>query len=406
MLFWAIALLISLLTAGVLLRGLVRNTPAAEAGDTSVSVYKDQLAEVESDLARGVLSESEADSLRTEVSRRLIAAADAAAAAPRPAPTGANRAMALLVALLVLGGGLALYAFLGAPGARDMPLDQRLAENAARYAARPPQAEVRAMLVENGTVQNAPVPEEQAALLEQLRDVLATRQDDLTGHRLLADTLARLGQWPEAAEAQADVLRILGADATGRDHADLAEFLIFAVNGYVSPEAEQALVTTLEKDPRNPRGRYYSGLGAMQAGRIDITYDLWTRLLAEGPANAPWVQAIRGQIADVALAAGRPVPEAAAPSAGPSAEDIANAADLAPEDRDAMVRSMVARLSDRLATEGGPASDWARLIRAYGVLGQRADASRIWNEAAEVFADSPADLSILRQAARDAEVVQ
>jgi cytochrome c-type biogenesis protein CcmH len=90
--------------------------------------------------------------------------------------------------------------------------------------------------------------------------------------------------------------------------------------------------------------------------------------------------------------------------AGPSADQVNAAGGMSEEERNDMVRGMVAQLSERLATEGGTAEEWARLIRAYGVLGETGKASEIWNEAKEVFANSPEDIAALLEAARDAEV--
>ena len=59
------------------------------------------------------------------------------------------------------------------------------------------------------------------------------------------------------------------------------------------------------------------------------------------------------------------------------------------DERTEMIRGMVDGLSDRLATEGGPASDWARLIGALGVLGETERAAAIWNEARDVFCRQP-----------------
>jgi cytochrome c-type biogenesis protein CcmH len=89
---------------------------------------------------------------------------------------------------------------------------------------------------------------------------------------------------------------------------------------------------------------------------------------------------------------------------GPSAEDVEAAQDMTPEQRQEMIRGMVAQLNDRLAAEGGPAEDWARLIAAYGVLGDTGRALDIWTEARGVFADRPDDLRIIRGAAEDAGV--
>lgn len=69
-----------------------------------------------------------------------------------------------------------------------------------------------------------------------------------------------------------------------------------------------------------------------------------------------------------------------------------------------MIEGMVAQLGARLANEGGPVEDWARLIRALGVLGRTGEASAIWREARDAFADDPAAQEALRAAARDAEV--
>jgi len=385
---------------GLLVRPLLSGVKGAD-DDANVTVFKDQLAEIDSDLARGVLNASEAEGLRVEVSRRLLAASGSSQIQEGPAPRTATQVGLALVAVMVLGGGFATYTYIGAPALPDQPLALRLAENAKQYAERPSQVEMSTELASAGQLPPVPeVPTDQAELMERLSVILQGRPDDLAGHQLLATNLARLQNWPAAAEAQRDVLRISAAEATADEHADLAEYLILSVNGYVSPEAEAALRNSLERDARNPRARYYSGLSAIQAGRADLAYELWTRLLAESRPEAPWVLAINAQIREVALAAGRPVPP------GPTAADIEAAQDMSPDEQMEMIRGMVSGLSDRLATEGGSSEEWARLIRAYGVLGERAQASRIWNEAQDTFADSPADLSIIRQAARDAEVSQ
>ena len=61
-----------------------------------------------------------------------------------------------------------------------------------------------------------------------------------------------------------------------------------------------------------------------------------------------------------------------APSApGPSAEDVAAAEKMDPQDRAAMIRGMVERLAERLRSDGSDVEGWLRLVRAYTVLGDR-----------------------------------
>lgn len=87
---------------------------------------------------------------------------------------------------------------------------------------------------------------------------------------------------------------------------------------------------------------------------------------------------------------------------GPDADAMAAAADMTPEDRAAFVRSMVDQLQDRLATEGGSAEEWARLISALGVLGDTEQAGAIHAEAQARFADQPGALALIDAAAAEA----
>jgi len=59
-----------------------------------------------------------------------------------------------------------------------------------------------------------------------------------------------------------------------------------------------------------------------------------------------------------------------APAAGPSSDDVAAAAELTADQREQMVRGMVARLADRLEHDGSDLDGWLRLVRAYTVLGE------------------------------------
>ncbi len=84
---------------------------------------------------------------------------------------------------------------------------------------------------------------------------------------------------------------------------------------------------------------------------------------------------------------------------GPTAEDMAAAAEMTPEERQAMVEGMVAQLAERLATEGGPAEDWARLITSLAALGRMEEAREIYAEAQKVFEGRSVETAGIREAA-------
>src|SRR5258708_19066350 len=93
---------------------------------TEATVYKDQLSEIDRDLAAGLIGSSEADAARVEIGRRLLAAADA----ERKMPAASNTAFRRVVAAVALAGLplLAVAPFLPLRSAKtpDFPLSGRV----------------------------------------------------------------------------------------------------------------------------------------------------------------------------------------------------------------------------------------------------------------------------------------
>ncbi len=393
--FWAVAAAMATAVAATLLLA-ARRGGGASPGAGATHLYRDQLAEVDRDVARGTLPESEAERLRMEIGRRLLDA-DRAQGATAPTREGSSwPATAVIVAGIAASAGL--YALWGAPGYPDLPLRDRLAMADAAMASRPDQASAVASAP---AVPAPPAPDAAfLSLMEKLREMLKARPEDVTGLALLARNEAALGNLAAAEAAQRRLIAARGDGVTADDYAGLAEVLIRAAGGYVSPQAETVLVQTLQLDPKNGEARYFSGLMFAQGGRFDRAFALWRGLIDEGPGDAPWITPIRAQIPEVAFRAG--INYELPPERGPDAGDIAAAAEMSPEDRQAMIGGMVGQLSDRLATEGGPAEDWAKLIRALGVLKDTERAKTIYAEAQTRFAGDAAALSFLKEAALEA----
>lgn len=400
MVFWLLAAALVLGSSWFLFRALRRE----QVGDVSpaaydLQVYRDQLAEVERDLARGVIGPGDAEQTRTEIARRILAAdARLQRDGAGTATTGQTRLLAGLGLLAVLAGGTGLtYWRIGAPDYPDLPLAARHASADKAAAERLTQAAIVAQLPPQDPVTG--IPEDFLALVEKLRTTVANRPDDLRGQMLLARNEATLANFDAAARAQERVIALKGDGAGAADYAEYADMMISGARGYVSQEAERALRDALSRDPREPRANYYMGLYFMQIGRPDRTFRVWRELLETSAPDAPWAAPIRSQIATIAEMAGvRYTPPAAAP--GPTAEEVQAASQMSGADRQEMIRGMVTQLADRLGSDGGPPEDWARLITAYGVLGETDKAQTVWNEAQEVFAGRDDALARLRGAAR------
>ncbi|MCU0827372.1 MAG: c-type cytochrome biogenesis protein CcmI [Tabrizicola sp.] len=379
--FWAAAVALATGVAGVLVLAL-RRAPAdmAPRQDVDMAVYKDQLADIERDLARGTIAPDEAERLRAEVGRRLLDA-DRVRNVPQAMAAGRGTiAASLTVLALVIPGGVAAYWGMGAPGYPDMPLEARLADLDAGIAARPSQAE---QLERMDLARDAAAEGTLRAELAGVTDVSALRE------RYRAALLA--GEMTSAVLVQERLLQLLGDGTEAQDHADLALALTLEAQGYVSPEAEVQLRETLTRDMTNELARYLVGEMFLQGGRFDQAFKFWRPLVEDGNPEAPWNVSARERIAAVAERAGvrYELPDSAASAI----------AELPEEERQAMIEGMVAQLADRLATEGGDVEDWERLIRSLSVLERLGEAQSIYDEAKVRFEGRPAELSFLRQAA-------
>src|SRR4051794_29555459 len=119
MLFWIIAALMTATTVAYLLTPLLRpGAPTAPRADYDLHVYRDQLAELDRDLARGTIDAAQAAAARAEIGRLMLAAAEASAAASPAAvspatPPRSSRVLALALTVLLPLGALAVYLPMG-----------------------------------------------------------------------------------------------------------------------------------------------------------------------------------------------------------------------------------------------------------------------------------------------------
>ena len=402
--FWISAAAMIAMVALVLVQAMRQGRAHALAapGVEDLGVYRDQLTEIDRDMSRGTLVAAEAGGLRIEIQRRMLDA-DRASARPRPAVTGQSFPLSASVVVLALAAAMAGYYWLGVPGYPDLPLSARIANADDLYQHRPTQAQAEA--AQPAFVPAANTDPKTLDLMAKLRAAMATRPDDMVGQSLLARNEAALGNFVAARKAQEAMVRIKGDVATGEDLATLAEAMIYAAGGIITPEAEAVLKRCLTVDPQNGSARFYVGLMFAQVGRPDETFKFWQPLLAEGPADAAWIAPIRARIADVAADAGI---NYTLPSLekGPDTAAVAAAAQMTAGDQQAMIRSMVDGLQARLNAAGGPAEDWAKLITSLGVLEDMDRAQTAYDAARVAYAGKPGELAALHAAAVQAGIEQ
>ena len=319
---------------------------AAAAGGSDSAVYRDQLDEIVRDRAAGLIGEAEAEAAKVEVSRRLIAAADAAEfdKAPRTgAPLRHRRITAVIALLLLPVGAIALYLSVGSPRLPGAPLAERIA----------------------AAQEDAPV----AKLVAQVEAHLEKNPNDARGFAVLAPVYLRLGRFTDAVNANRKVIVLAGE--TAERQADLGEALTAAANGIVTTEAKTAFERAAALDQKEMKAKFFIGLAAQQDGDKAKASAIWREMLAKAPPGAPWIATVHEALASIGekVEAAPAAPDAAQP--GPSAGDVAAAAKLSEQERGDMIRGMVAQLADKLKQNGGDLDGWQRLLRAYMVLGER-----------------------------------
>jgi cytochrome c-type biogenesis protein CcmH len=347
---------------------LARQANAARSG-SDIAVYRDQLAEIELDLAAGLVGKTEAAAARVEISRRLLAASDAQSAPPAFDAMSAvwrRRAVAVasLLALPVIAGGL--YLFLGSPElASGQPVAQR------NVAANPQSVE---------------------SLVAEAEAHLARNAEDGRGWEILAPIYMRLGRYSDSVAAWRNTLQLLG-DSAERE-ANLGEALTAEANDVVTADAKAAFVRAATLDKTNVSARYYLGLAAEQDGQRDKAANIWRDLIAEAPAGTPWVIDVRNALARVESRS------TAAPA--PAAVKVADAASQ-PSEQQAAIRGMVDRLAARLKQDGSDLNGWVQLVRSYKVLGEPDKARAAAADARLAFAGDPEKLQRLNAALQELE---
>lgn len=401
MVFWVLA---ALITGAVVISILwplnkARGNPEEPVRDAvaDVNVYKDQLRELEAEAERGAISPAEVEAARAEVSRRLLAAAEAADQGLHQRTFKVPvQAIALTCAVFIPIATLAVYLASGAPGYPDFPRSARL---------QPPTPET-------------PVSELVARVEARLKEV----PDDGQGWEVIAPVYARQGRLAEAKLAYEKAIELLGESSERLG--GLANTLLMINNGVVTDEAIGIYRRLAAREPDAPGPRFWLAVGREQRGELVAARAEYRSLLAEAPSKAPWKTTVEQRLAAVdARLAGAPLRQGAGPAnagtegvptpadqnpnqagderlSGPTQDDVAAASKLSYAERALMVQGMVDNLAARLSESGGNTVEWQRLMKAYMVLEQPEKARSALANAKRALADLPEQLAQVEAYAR------
>jgi len=376
--FWiAIAALTAAATAA-LLAPLFR-ARAADGGESEVAIYRDQLDEIDRDLARGVLPESEAKAARTEIARRLIHASEKAEISGSDQP--ARRRMAFWIAIVAvpvicLGG----YLWLGSPGASDRPIEGRLTN---------PAADDLFALFDR--LQAAPTQEALVALENLVDTAIVDSPDNAAIQQAAAVIYLLVRRFDEAVDAYYRYLALAGddADPAGAFARTLGEAILMN-EGRVTPAAEELFRLVLEENPEDVSAMLYLALALQERGENDAAIQAYLDLLQREPVGgADWADIARAQLTELGVE----------PPPPPTGEAPAFEG-LTPEQLE-MVNEMVGNLAARLAENPDDVEGWAQLIRSYMVLEREEEAFAALATAREFFTGNAEATAVIEEVAAE-----
>jgi cytochrome c-type biogenesis protein CcmH len=229
----------------------------------NVSVYRDQLRELDADLAAGTLARADYERARAELEARLLE--DAGQPEPAPVrPTG--RRPALIVGAVVPLVALAIYVVVGNPSAVNRETEHRASA-----------AQVEAMV---------------ARLAARLRE----NPDDVDGWKLLGRSYGVIGRYDEAADAYAKAAVRAPRDA--QLLVDFADVLAMGRGQRMEGEPEKLVLRALELEPNNLKGLALAGTAAFERKDYAGAAAYWERMLPHVAPDSDDARSIQQNVSE------------------------------------------------------------------------------------------------------------
>lgn len=254
-LFMVIAATLVLIATSFVVMPLLRRRGSLAAGrsrsELNISVYRDQLSELQHDLDEGRLEQEQYQQARSELERLVYEEAGGPAPQTQAAPSESRRAdiiagIVASVAVPLLAG--MLYLVMGTPAALS---PRALNDPEARRT------------------------QEISSMIDQLTKRLANAPQDGAGWAMLARTQAMLGRFDEASLAFARSVAIVTDDA--QLYADYADALGMARGRRMEGDPAKLIERALQIDPNNVKALLLAGTVAFDNRNYAAAIDDWTR---------------------------------------------------------------------------------------------------------------------------------
>jgi cytochrome c-type biogenesis protein CcmH len=295
-LFWVLGAALAALVLALLLRPLLARRGAAgqvSRKEANVAVYRDQLRELEAELAAGKIAPADHQRAKEELQARLLEDVDAPAAA-EAAPRASGRGVAIAMGLAVPACAVALYLFVGSPDA----VDPRVSPD-----------KVSGQRIED--------------MVQRLAAKMRSNPDDVEGWKMLGRSYAVLGRFADAVDAYAKAVKFAPRDAALL--ADFADALAMVHGQNLQGEPEKLVLRALEIDPQNLKALALAGTAAFHRNDFKLAADYWERMLPLVEPDSEDARQIKDNVAEARTRAGIPIARADIQTSKPGAPSAKSA---------------------------------------------------------------------------------
>ncbi len=311
--FWVIVVLLIVAALLFVIPPLFQQTQTQrdqiKREELSIAVYKDQVAELERDLANGTLSQEQFELAKQDLERELLESTAAEKEMNQSsddiAHTMAAKASAwvIIIALPILT--ISFYnSFGGGPEALD-------AENA------------KPQVAAEGH-QGADVEKMIASLQQRLEE----NPDDAEGWAMLGRSFYYVQQFDKAAMAYARAIELVPQESADL-YADYADAQALANNRNLQGKPMQAAERGVQIDPTHVKALWLAGTGAYQAQNWQKAKQYWEQLLTQLPSGSENAQMIEANLAEVYQFLGEQPPQRTVAAA--SGVSVSGTVELSPE---------------------------------------------------------------------------
>jgi len=313
--FVLIAAALLLIALAWLMPTLLRRHETSEGarpGASNLAIIRDQLAELERDLANGTLGKPQYQQAREDLERRALEEA-------REAPPGARqstsaRVTALTLSLVIPLGAALLYYVLGSPQA----------------------VSPGATLANEHQV----TPQQVEAMVARLAERLESTPDDGKGWALLGRSYAVMQRYEDAARAYARAAALIKDDADLL--ADYADVLAMSQGQRIEGKPLELVGRALKLDPTQWKALAMAGSAAFERKDYAQAIAYWEKIISRAESESELARSIASNIEEARQLAGiktlptteakKPAPAAVASVQGTVSLSRAHAAKAAPSD--------------------------------------------------------------------------